>query len=426
MKFDTPLPARPVLRRYEQQAAEFLRAFKNGEPDALRWVRRYHSKLPGRPNTNERNGIPDSTLRKLKFTLADARFVLARIHLFDDWPKFIAHIEALNEEGSAVAQFEAAVEAIIDGNLTKLKQLLRQNPALIHARSTREHRATLLHYTSANAVEGYRQRTPKNIVAITRTLLEAGAEVDADLDYSSAGGLYADRTGSATLGLAATSCHPAEAGVQIPLLDLLLKHGAKVNGLRGGWNPLIGALHNGRGEAAAHLAKRGARLDLEGALGVGDLAAVKKFVTKHGRLKRNATKKQMELGLMWACQYGHAGVVEFFIALGVDTNAQPHGETALHWAAYAGHARIVKALLKQKPPLHVKDRHFNGTPLGWALYGWCTLPSESKRRGYYEIVSRLIAAGSVLDEDWLDEGKRGVPILKKIRGDRRMIAALRR
>src|SRR5215213_2302634 len=382
MKFDTPLPARPILRRYEQQAAEFLRAFKNGGRDALRWVRRYHSKLPGRPNTNERNGIPDSTLRKLKFTLADARFVLARIHLFEDWPKFVAHIEALNETNSDVAQFEAAVEAIINGDLLKLKRLLRQNPALIHARSTREHRATLLHYTSANAVEDYRQKTPKNIVAITRTLLEAGAEVDADLDYGASGGRYSDRTGSATLGLAATSCHPAEAGVQIPLLDLLLEHGAKVNGLRDGWNPLIAALHNGRGEAAAHLAKRGARLDLEGALGVGHLAAVKKFVTKDGRLKCNATKTQMELGLMWACQYGHAGVVEFLITLGVDTSAQPHGETALHWASFAGHAGIVKALLKHKPPVNLKDQRFDGTPLDWALYGWCNPQSESNRRGY--------------------------------------------
>jgi hypothetical protein len=39
-----------------------------------------------------------------------------------------------------------------------------------------------LHYCSANGVEGYRQKTPKNIVEITRILLEAGAEVDARAD----------------------------------------------------------------------------------------------------------------------------------------------------------------------------------------------------------------------------------------------------
>ena len=60
-----------------------------------------------------------------------------------------------------------------------LKKLLREDPELIRARSTREHRATLLHYVSANGVESYRQKTPKNIVRITKLLLDAGAEAKA-------------------------------------------------------------------------------------------------------------------------------------------------------------------------------------------------------------------------------------------------------
>ena len=39
--------------------------------------------------------------------------------------------------------------------------------------------ATLLHYVGANGVEGYRQQSPPNAVAIARLLLDAGAEVDA-------------------------------------------------------------------------------------------------------------------------------------------------------------------------------------------------------------------------------------------------------
>ena len=46
----------------------------------------------------------------------------------------------------------------------------------------REHAATLLHYTSANGVEGYRQKTPPNAVEITRALLQAGAQPDALAD----------------------------------------------------------------------------------------------------------------------------------------------------------------------------------------------------------------------------------------------------
>ena len=60
---------------------------------------------------------------------------------------------------------------------------------------------------------------------------------------------------------------PARAGVEIPLMQTLLDYGANINGLPGGWNPLLAALHNGRREAAEFLAARGARLDLEGAAG---------------------------------------------------------------------------------------------------------------------------------------------------------------
>jgi hypothetical protein len=426
VKLAQPLPARPRIERYEKQARELLRAFKIRDAESLRWIRRYHPDLPGRPDTNDRNTVTESDLGRITLSTADARFIIARQHQFEDWPKFVKHIQALREKDSAVAQFEAAVDAIVSGNLITLKRLLRQNPKLIQARSAREHRATLLHYVGANAVESYRQKTPKNAVSIAKALLEAGAEVDADLDYGPTHWGYPERSGSTTLGLVATSCHPAAAGVQLPLVDLLLKHGASLEGLPGGWNPLLAALHNGRGAAAALLAKRGAKLDLEGAAGVGRLDVVKSFFTKTGGLKPPATKTQMEMGLMWACEYGRASVVTFLLEKGADVSAQPHGETGLHWAAYAGHARTVKALLQRHAPVDVKDKHFGGTPLGWALYGWCERPLGANHGGYYEVVSRLVTAGATVDPEWLCESKRGFPMQKKIRSDRRMLAALRR
>ena len=425
MNGDRELPARPRLEQYQKQAKDLLEAFNSGNPEAMRWVKRYHRRLPGRPDTNDRNKVTDSEIRSAKLSLIDAQFVIAREHQFENWSKFKEHVEGLNRKNSRVAQFEAAVDAIIAGDITTLKRLLRENPELIRARSTREHRATLLHYVGANAVEGYRQKTPKNAVKIAEVLLKAGAEVDADLDYGPMRKRYPERTGSTTLGMVATSCHPAVAGVQIPLLDILLKYGASVDGIPGGWNPLIAALHNGRGEAAAHLAKRGARLDLEGAAGVGRLEAVKSFFNKDGNLKANATKTQMESGLMWACEYGRASVVDFLLEKGVNVGAQPHGETGLHWAAYAGHAHTVKALLKWKAPVDIEDKRFGGTPLGWALYGWCDHPLEAHYGGYYEVVARLVAAGATVEREWLADPDRELPIPHKVRADRRMLAALR-
>ncbi len=425
MNGDRELPARPRLEQYQKQAKDLLEAFNSGNPEAMRWVKRYHRRLPGRPDTNDRNKVTDSEIRSAKLSLIDAQFVIAREHQFENWSKFKKHVEGLNRKNSRVAQFEAAVDAIIAGDITTLKRLLRENPELIRARSTREHRATLLHYVGANAVEGYRQKTPKNAVKIAEVLLKAGAEVDADLDYGPMRKRYPERTGSTTLGMVATSCHPAVAGVQIPLLDILLKYGASVDGIPGGWNPLIAALHNGRGEAAAHLAKRGARLDLEGAAGVGRLEAVKSFFNEDGNLKANATKTQMESGLMWACEYGRASVVDFLLEKGVNVGAQPHGETGLHWAAYAGHAHTVKALLKWKAPVDIEDKRFGGTPLGWALYGWCDHPLEAHHGGYYEVVARLVAAGATVEREWLADPDRELPIPQKVRADRRMLAALR-
>ena len=79
----------------------------------------------------------------------------------------------------------------------------------------------------------------------------------------------------------------------------------------------------------------GARLDLEGAAGVGLLGVVKSFFTKEGRLNAKATKAQMEAGFMWACEYGRTSVVAFLLQKGFEVSVSPHGETGLHWAAYA-------------------------------------------------------------------------------------------
>ncbi|HTD88715.1 MAG TPA: ankyrin repeat domain-containing protein, partial [Candidatus Binatia bacterium] len=217
-----PLPRRPNVQQYQAQAADLLKRFKSPDADTLRLIRRYHPRLRGRPDTNDRNRVTEPEIRRAKFELADAQFIVARAHQFNDWPRFLKHIRELNRKGSLVSQFEAAVDAIVAGNVTTLKRLLGANPDLIRTRSTREHRAMLLHYVGANAVEAYRQNTPKNAVKIAEVLLKAGAEVDADLDYSEMRRYYPERTGSTTLGLLATSCHPANAGVQIPLLDLLL------------------------------------------------------------------------------------------------------------------------------------------------------------------------------------------------------------
>ena len=419
------LPVRSSLGRFKKQAKDLISEYGARNPEAMRCIRQHHPRLPGRANTNDRNHVTDSDIRNTKVTFADAQVVVARWHGFENWSKLAKHIEALTQRKSHVLQFELAVEAIITGDVGTLKSLLRESPELVRARSTREHRATLLHYVAANGVEGYRQKTPKSAVKIAEILIKAGAEVDADLDYGPVGRRrYPERVGSTTLGLVATSVHPAVAGVQIPLLETLLDSGAAVDGLLGGWNPLIAALHNGRGNAAAFLAKRGARLNLEGAAGVGDLEAVKSFFNTNGSLKPPATKAQLRSGFAWACEYGRTRVVDFLLKRGIEIDArvQHDGQTGLHWAAYGGHVDVVKLLLKRKAPVNTKDEIHRGTPLEWALYGWGYPPPEAERAAYYEIVARLVAAGSTMEPTWLADRR---PLDERLYADARMLAALR-
>ena len=227
------------------------------------------------------------------------------MHGFESWPKFAKHIEALTRAGSPISKFESAVEAIITGDVTTLEQLLREDPELIRARSTREHAATLLHYVAANGVENYRQKTPKNAVKVAEILLKAGAEVDASAE------MYGG--GDTTLGLVVTSVHPERAGVQIELIEALLEHGAVIDG---GGRPSNGCLHNDRPQAAEFLAARGARLNLEGAAGVGRLDIVKSYFNDDGSLKPPATEKQMKDGFAWACEFGRTSVVDFLLQRG--------------------------------------------------------------------------------------------------------------
>ena len=335
----------------------------------------------------------------------DARAIVAREHRFPSFDEFSEYTDALTQTDSAVARFESAVDAVIAGDVATLQRLLRDRPELVRARSTRSHHSTLLHYVGANGVEGFRQKTPSNAVEILNILLDAGAEVDAPAD------MYGG--GSTTLGLVATSIHPELAGAQIALLETLLNRGATID--TGGRGAVIGCLHNGRGAAAEFLASRGARLDVEGAAGVGRLDLVERFFNED----------EMKSAFAAACGYGRTAVVEFLIDRGmqVDARLPEHGQTGLHSAAVGAHVDTVELLLQRRAPIDLKDESFGGTPLTWALHGWYEQSKQSKRDRYCDVVALLIAAGATVPPAWFDTPPRD-EFVEQVQADPRMLAAL--
>jgi len=412
-----PLPSRASLEQYEKHANDLAAACRSGEPGAIgAWTAQFPESIP------EFEAFARQTLTSRDCALTAAQFVIARAHGFETWPIFAAHLEDLQKKESPVSMFEAAAEAVVAGDIPALERLLHEQPALIRARSTREHRAMLLHYAAANGVENYRQKTPHNAVAVTKALLVAGAEVDAEAD------MYGG--GCTTLGLVATSVHPERAGVQNALMQILIDHGAQIDrpSAAGNNHSLVtGCLANGRGPAAEYLAARGARLDLEGAAGIGRLDLVKDYFDAEGRLKPVATTKQMEAAFAWACEYGRTDVVAFLLERGlpIDVAVRHDGQTGLHWAAIGGHADVVSLLLERHASIAVVDRTYKGTPLTWALHGWSDPPYGTAPDRYYGVVAQLVRAGAAVNARWFDADADHTAFANALRADTRMLAALR-
>ncbi|MBI3682861.1 MAG: ankyrin repeat domain-containing protein [Acidobacteria bacterium] len=363
-----PLPFRSNLEQYQRQAEDLLDAHRSGDSEAIRVIHENHprfldSKIPWLPKN-----LPDSEIQSAALSLADAQLAIARWYSFQSWPALAEYVEAVTRDGSPVFQFESAVEAVITGDLATLESLLRENPELVRARSTRithfnppVDRATLLHYVGANGVEGYRQKTPQNAVAVAQTLLKAGAEVDALADMY--GGHYT------TMSMLVSSCHPAKAGVQVALVETLLDFGAAIEA-RGSaqWgSPLMTALAFGYLSAAEALVKRGARVEnIAAAAGLGRLADASRLLATAGPESRHRA-------LALAAQHGHVEIVRLLLDAGEDPSRyNPDGNhshsTPLHQAVLAGHEAVVRLLVERGARLDIKDTIYQGTPLGWAIY----------------------------------------------------------
>lgn len=375
-----PLPFRSGLERYRQQAEVLLAAHQSGDPGAVRVFHQKHprfidSKIPWLPKN-----LPDSEIQGAALDLADAQLAIARWYDFQSWPALVDYVEEVTRDGSSVQQFESAVEAVINGDAAMLRSLIRESPELIRTRSTRithfdppVHRATLLHYVAANGVEGYRQKTPANAVEIAKILVQAGAEVDALADMY--GGQWAP------LSLLVSSCHPANAGLQVALAETLLDAGAAIEGQPGPakWgSPLMTALAFGYRETAEALARRGARVDnIAAAAGLGRLADARQWLG-------SADGESRHRALVLAAQHGHADIVQLLLDAGEDPDRfNPEGNhahtTPLHQAALAGHAAVVRLLVERGARLDIQDKIYQSTPLGWARHACQTEIEEYLR-----------------------------------------------
>jgi ankyrin repeat protein len=142
-------------------------------------------------------------------SLTSAQFKIARLYGFASWPKLKAHVDSLAEIG----QLKLAIDA---NDLERVKRLMRSNPAL--------HQAPL----------GYGKNGPLTWVAECRVPWEApGPTRLAMAEWMIENGSDVHQGGDGPLMRAALL------GLRIPMMKLLVAHGADVNAEWNGYFPIL-------------------------------------------------------------------------------------------------------------------------------------------------------------------------------------------
>jgi len=277
-------------------------------------------------------------------------------------------------------KFEKAVDAVISGDIETLKSLLEREPDLIRMRSSKAHRAMLIHYVAANGVEDERQSTPANAVDVANVLIDAGAEIDATfLDGGS---------GTTPLVSLVTSFHPHKSGVAAELVSVFVDAGARVDGLKGDGEPLRLALSSEYPESVQALLKCRAKImNVEVAAGLGEFELIEKFVDEEGLARR-----ELEEAFWSACKYGHTEVAECLLKRGVDIDARGGANnTGLMLASQRGRRDTVEMLLDYGASVELKN-DYGGTALGSTMSFLANHPVPDA--DYAGVIELLLNAGS--------------------------------
>lgn len=271
----------------------------------------------------------------------------------------------MNKADSFDKIFQQAVSAVDAGDEETLKKLLDTHPELATKRlhSPGEWVTSvigdalkgffkdpyLLWFVSEDAVRN--GKLPKNIARIASLIIQKARSQNAtnlqeQLDYG--------------LRLVAWSGVARDQGVQIELLDVFIDAGAHTNAVSND------ALVNGNFDAASHLIAHGAKLTLSTALCLDEWDEADKLAV-------DATDDEKQFSLVLAALNGKAKAVARAISYGADINKPSahlysHG-TPIHHAVWSGSLDTVKVLINAGADLNATDTAWNGTPLGWALYG---------------------------------------------------------
>ncbi len=266
------------------------------------------------------------------------------------------------------------------GDLARLTALLDADPALVHARAGDG--KTPLHYASS--------------VDIARLLLDRGADIDAlDVDHESTAAQYlVSEAPDVARFLVTRGCRTdillASALGAEELVRRTLDASPEVIRTRvnAAWFPMRdsragGTIYTwtlGRDKSAFIIAREKEHAGVASLLAeraspgqlfadlcvLGDREGVHQLIARYSDLPSRLLPE--ELALLPAAAFdASAKAVTLMLENGWPVNAMGvHGATALHCAAWHGHANLVRALLAAGADVTPRERQFDGTPLDWA------------------------------------------------------------
>ncbi len=152
-------------------------------------------------------GKPIDELNELHLSIEDCKTTIAYEYGYSNWETVLKLQDQYDQD------FEKAVNFLVSGNFKELKKLIFKDPELVTKRSKYGPRATLLHYTTSNGVEMWRQKAPLNLPEMTQFLIDQGADRKCTMKVY--GGDFD------TFTLLKSSVHPFEAGIGEQMLTIL-------------------------------------------------------------------------------------------------------------------------------------------------------------------------------------------------------------
>jgi Ankyrin repeats (many copies) len=186
------LPPRPSLEQLKKQAKMILKGHQAGDLQTLKRIQEQHPRW---------RKASESAIQRAHFTLSDAQLVLANEYGFETWSKLRIHV-LLHRGGPSNEETVKLLRAAAGrGDLERLAELLDTHPDLINERAG-EGTRTALH----SAVFGDQE-------AAVEFLLQRGADpnIRCEGDY-------------------AFPLHFAAEKQRLPIIRLLVEHGADTNG----------------------------------------------------------------------------------------------------------------------------------------------------------------------------------------------------